>query len=110
MLHTLPGMSHAQLMGLPGLLIPLRGVFILAVAGVQLHLDVAAEDLWVDLSPGYDEGVLLAVVDLLDRAGLELMDEVGSLEEDEDGTIRNYIAQTWFPEEITTGEGLTKAS
>lgn len=81
------------------LLIPLGGMLHITLGGVTIYLNAETEEAWMELAPGYDHNIMLQLTNALGPMGYEIMDEIGSIEEFADGTIRNYVAQTWFPEE-----------
>lgn len=87
--------------------IELGGIMALYVAGVRLYIDSQSEESWIEMEPGYDFDVLRSMEAAVNQLGYEFMVEVGSIEEFDDGRIRNYLAQTWFPEE-QHGDGVVR--
>lgn len=81
------------------LFIMLGGMFSYYCGKVRAFVNAATEESWIELEPDYDADVFAKLIHAVRGMGYELMDELEGIEEYEDGRIRYWLCQTWFPEE-----------
>ena len=82
------------------LFILLGGMLSYYCGKVRAFINASTEESWIELEEGYDPDVLAKLLHAVRGMGYDLMtDELEGIEEYEDGRIRYWLCQTWFPEE-----------
>lgn len=81
------------------LFIALGGVATMSMGGVTMHLDIDEENHYIETTPGFSVEALVDFERIARSHGFEPMVGAEADEDMEDGRVRHWLAQIWFPQE-----------